>query len=116
MRSRFVLFLVAALVFAPGWGDESLSRLGTSSDLAARALAPTFEEANAERTAKQTVTRELDGKTRSLWHTHLAGVAAGAGFQPPSLVLLAAAIGLAIVAARQARFFQPQRAPPRLTV
>lgn len=117
MRSRFVLLLAAAVVFAPGWGDgASQSRLGTSSDLAARVLAPTFEEANADRTAKQAPARELDGKTRSLWDTHLAGVADGAGFQPPPLLLLAAVIGLTIVATRQARFLRPQRAPPRLTV
>ena len=117
MRSRFVLFLAAVVVFAPGWGAEApLSRLGTSSDLAARVLAPTFEEAKAERTAKQAPTRELEGKTRSLWHTHLAGVTEGSGLQPPPLVLLAAVIGLAAVAARQPGFFRPQRAPPRLAV
>lgn len=117
MRSRFALFLAAAVVFAPGWGgDEPLSRIGTSSDLAARVLAPTFKEASAERSAKQAPTKELDGKTRSLWHRHIAGVAGGGGLQPPTLVLLAAVVALTAVATRQARFLRPQRAPPRRTV
>ena len=117
MRSKFVLFLAAAaVVFAPAWGDGAPLSNGSSSDLAARVLAPTFDEGKAERTAKQAPTRELDGKTRSLWHTPLAGIAEGVGFQPPTLVLLAAVIGLAISRARQLRFFGPERAPPHLTV
>lgn len=114
MRSRLVLLLAAAVVFAPGWvGGASAARDGSSSDLAARVLAPTFDEATADRTTRQASDKQLDrGKTRSLWHNNVGGLADADGFAPPLLVLLAAVIGLAAPATLRPQRFRPQRAPP----
>ncbi|MDQ3646289.1 MAG: hypothetical protein M3345_05060 [Actinomycetota bacterium] len=118
MRSRFVLLLAAAIVFAPGWaGGASAARDGSSSDLAARVLAPTFDEAPAERTTKQASTKQLDrGQSRRLWHKNVIGFADAGGFEPPSLVLVAAVIGLTAAARFRPRLFRSQRAPPLQTV
>lgn len=118
MRSRLVLLLAAAIVFAPGWvGSASAARDGSSSDLAARVLAPTFDEATADRTTKRASTKQLDrSHSRSLWHKNVIGFADAGGFAPPLLVLLAAVIGLTAAATLRPHLFRPQRAPPPLTV
>lgn len=118
MRSRLALLLAVAVVFAPGWaGGASAARDGSSSDLAARVLAPTFDEATADRTTKQASTKELDrGKARSPWHKQIVGLADVRDFEPPLLVLFAAVSGLTAAAARRPRLFRPQRAPPLQTV
>lgn len=118
MRSRLVLLLTAAIVFAPGWaGGASAAPNGSSSDLAARVLAPTFDEATADRTTRQRSDKQLDrGKTRALWQNNVVGFADADGFEPPLLVLLAAVIGLTAAATLRPYRFRPQRAPPLQTV
>lgn len=117
MRSRLVLLLAAAVVFAPGWaGGAPGARDARPSDLA-RVLAPTFDEARSDRSTKQASTKEFDrGKTRSLWHNNVVGLAEARGFQPPPLVLLAALLGLIAAATLRSRLFHSQRAPPLQTV
>lgn len=118
MRSRLVLLLAAAVVFAPGWaGGASAAQDGGSTDLAARVLAPTFDEATAERTTRKASDKQLDrGRTRGLWHNNVLTLADADGFEPPSLVLLTAVTGLAVAATLRPQRLRPQRAPPLQTV
>lgn len=45
MRSRLALFVVAVVIFAPGWYGRGHSARPQGADLAARMLAPTWDEA-----------------------------------------------------------------------
>lgn len=115
MPGRWVLLLAAAVVFAPGWaGGAPLSLNASSSDLAARVLAPTFEEASTDRTAKKKAsTKEADRqKAWSSWDSHASLVADARRLQPPPLALLATVIGMAAVATLRPRVTRAQRAPP----
>lgn len=117
MRSKLVLLLAAAVVFAPG-GDagEGFSHFKTSSELAGRVLAPTFTEANTERVRKPLVARELSSpRIRSDSSRDLVGVLDGTGINGPSSLLLAVAATAMALATRLLRGCCAQRAPPLLT-
>lgn len=116
MRSKLVLLLAAAVVFAPGGNaGEGFSHSTTSSELAGRVLAPTFTAANTERVWKPLVTRELAPKVRSDSKRDLAGMMDGAGVNAPAAFLLAVAGTAIALAARRLRDCCAQRAPPLLT-
>lgn len=118
MRSKLVLLLAAAVVFAPGGNaGEGFSHSKTPSELAGRVLAPTFTAANTERVWKPVVTRELvSPKARSDSNRDLVGMMDGARINGPAALLLAA-VGAAIaLAARRLRDCRAKRAPPVLTV
>lgn len=117
MRSKLVLLLAAAVVFAPGGNTgEGFSHSKTSSELAGRVLAPTFTAANTERVWKPLATRELASpKVRSDSNRDLVGMMDGAGMNGPAAFLLAAAGTAIALAARRLRDCCAQRAPPLLT-
>jgi hypothetical protein len=53
VRSRLALFVVAAVIFAPGWYGRGRPQPAQGADLAARILAPTWDEGTVARTAPE---------------------------------------------------------------
>ena len=53
MRSRLALFVVAVVIFAPGWYGREHSAPSQGADLAARMLAPTWDEGAVTRVAPE---------------------------------------------------------------
>lgn len=53
LGSRLVLFVIAAVIFAPGWYGRGRSEPPLGGDLAARILAPTWDEGAVARAAPE---------------------------------------------------------------
>jgi hypothetical protein len=53
LRSTAWLFVMAAVIFAPGWYGQGRSGLPREADLGTRMLAPTFDEGTVARTASE---------------------------------------------------------------
>ena len=111
-----ILVAAAVLVFAPGWGGEPTpSSSKTSSELVGRILAPTFDEASAERMGRGAFEKRGSRvKPHGYSSKFVASLSAATSMQPPTQLLLAAVIALALVVSRQLPRFNAQRAPPHL--
>lgn len=53
VRSRLALFVVAAVILAPGWYGQGRPEPAQGADLAARMLAPTWDEGAVARAAPE---------------------------------------------------------------
>jgi hypothetical protein len=115
MRSRFALFIAAAVVFAPGWqGQEAPQRSG-ASDLAARVLAPTGDP-GAIREAVADTTGQFGGRQSKRWRlgvTFHAVSAFGLGASALAIAWLVTSYLGSLSALYRLRF-RFSRAPPPL--
>ena len=66
MRSRLVLFLVAAVIWAPGWYGQGAPQYQRGGDLTARVLAPTVNEGQIRKLAVQPK-HQLSGRQAKGW-------------------------------------------------
>jgi hypothetical protein len=66
MRSRFALFMAAAVIFAPGWHGQGAPQRPRASDLAAGVLAPTGDH-GAIREAVADTTGQFGGRQSKRW-------------------------------------------------
>src|SRR5919108_1253849 len=78
MRFRLALLLAASITFAPAWNGQG-HRLSTRGDLAARMLAPTFDEGTL-REAPPEVKHQIGGRHPKRFRSDIAlgGLPAGA--------------------------------------
>lgn len=111
MRAKLAVAIAVALVFAPGWGGErSAAQNDGSTEVAARMLAPTFDEADTNaQSAQKRLERQSPRSDRSkftLWRS---------GSDTPHMPLgLILASTFAVAFLRQLRDprTRPRRAPP----
>ncbi len=111
MTAKFALLVAAAVVFAPGWGVAHDSDPGPASAVAARMLAPTFDEADRSSVAVHKRQARVDfGRldTKLLpWKLPMS---------PPALgvLIFVALTTLVLLDAVELRRPDSERAPPRL--
>ena len=115
MRPRLALLVIAAVIFAPGWYGQGQMEPPQGADLAARVLAPTFNE-GIVRDRAAGVTHQLTGRDTKRVHPidPLAGLAPFlvATFGPAVMWLISSdLIGLTRRVRRSRRL---SRAPPLL--
>lgn len=112
VRAKLALLIAAAVVFAPGWGAAREAKVAPDAAVAARMLAPTFDEA-ADQTSvavhkrqARIDARRLDGKLLP-WRLPPS---------PPTLALLilVALAALVVLDAVELKKPDSERAPPRL--
>lgn len=112
MRAKLAVFAAAAVVFAPGWGAEGIPQQKPSpSDVAARMLAPTFEEADRSTSVKK---RSERPKPRDTGNNYLSFLTVSSEPEPPRELILSAIVAFAFVTACQSRRTRSRRAPPLL--
>jgi hypothetical protein len=110
VRAKLAVFLVAAVVFAPGWGGEHfVGRNRPPAEVGARMLAPTFDEADRS----GSVLKWLDqlSPTRNT-NKLVPWTSSEAPPEPPSEVLLAALTALALLTTIELARPRHGRAPP----
>lgn len=113
MRARLAAVLAAAVVFAPGWGaDRPADSVRPSNDVAARILAPTFDEAAETRTAGSTQKRFDRVGPRSEPSKLLPWQSVSGTPARPLGLILAAATVVAPLQALEGRLPRLGRAPP----
>ncbi len=116
MRAKLALLAAAAVVFAPGWqASDAVPGRPAGVDLAARILAPTFDEASAVSQADRGAYKALDrAKTRKPSSKFFAWQSAA--YDPPSSDFLwsalVAVVLLAVTAGSPST--RSPRAPPLL--
>ena len=120
MRARLVLFIAAAVVFAPGWHTDN-GRRGPDAgvSVAGRILAPTVEEANvASDPAAVKASKRLDrSKPRIGFSKVIAwGSSTSAHPSPDQLWMAAVAVAVLAVAAHRPSTRAPRGPPHVLTV
>lgn len=115
MRSRFALFVAAAVVFAPGWHGQDRPQPLRGSDLAASVLAPTVDEGAISEAAAD-ATYQLGGRHAKRWRpgiTFEAVATIGAGGLALAIFWLVAPYAEPLIGLYRLRF-RFSRAPPRL--
>jgi hypothetical protein len=115
MRSRFAFFLVAAVVFAPGWHGGGAPEHPRGSDLAARVLAPTVDE-GAIREAAADIEHQVSGRHSKRWRLGItleAFVTLGLGPLTPAIFWVIASYS-GHLSDLFRRHFHSSRAPPLL--
>ena len=113
MRSRFALFVAAAVIFAPGWHGQGRPQPLRGSDLAASVLAPTVDEGAIREAAANA--HQLGGRHTKRWRpgiTFEAVAAIGVGGVPLAIFWLVALYAAPQVGLYRLRF-RFSRAPPR---
>ena len=114
MRAKVTVLVVWAIVFAPGWGGlETDAASRTPPELAARMLAPTFDEATERANGSFEQRR---GSLEPAGASHELGTlpAASPATKPPIELVVAAITALALRGSRERSRFRAQRGPPRL--
>ena len=114
MRSRFALFIAAAIVFAPGWHGQDRPQPLRGSDLAASVLAPAVDEGAISETAAN-ATHQLGGRHAKRWRpgiTFEAVAAIGVGGLPLAIFWLIGICAAPLIGLYRPRFHL-SRAPPR---
>jgi hypothetical protein len=114
MRSRLVLLVAAAVIFAPGWSGQEPPQHPRASDLGARVLAPTVDE-GVIRDVAADVNDQLRGRHATRWRPGInAGLIDTSGVGALALVIFW------VVASYSGPFldlyrvrFRFSRAPPR---
>jgi hypothetical protein len=115
MRSRFALFIAAAIVFAPGWHGQDPPQPLRGSDLAASVLAPTVDEGAVSETSKD-AKAQLGGRHTKRWRkgiTFEAVASIGVGGLAPGIFWLITSHFRPLLGLHRLRF-RFSRAPPRL--
>ncbi len=114
LRSRLALLVAAAVVFAPGWQGDGSPTPPRGSDLAARVLAPTFDQ-GAIRDAVADVKHQPSARQAKRRPGDISAAVAGFGLVAAGLVILW------VLAFVRRPFFSPpalhaffSRAPPYL--
>jgi hypothetical protein len=114
MRSRFALFVAAAVIFAPGSHGQVRPQPLRGSDLAASILAPTVDE-GAIGEAAANATHQLGGRHTKRWRpgiTFETVATIGVGGVPLALFWLVALNAAPQIGLCRLRF-RFSRAPPR---
>ncbi|HZJ51783.1 MAG TPA: hypothetical protein VFF07_13290 [Actinomycetota bacterium] len=114
MRSRFALFVAAAVIFAPGWHGQDRPQPLRGSDLAASVLAPTVDE-GAISEAAANATHQLGGRHTKRWRpdiTFETVATIGVGGLPLAIFWLVALYAAPQIGLYRLRF-RFSRAPPR---
>jgi len=114
MRSRLVLFLVAAVIWAPGWYGQGQPQHQRGGNLAARVLAPTVNEGEIRKLAVQQK-HQLSGRQAKRWGSDITIKAvATLGLGTVTLVgFWVVGFYSGPVLARYSLLFRFSRAPPR---
>jgi len=114
-RSRLVLFLVAAVILAPGWYGQGPPQQ-QRGNLAARVLAPTVNEGEIRKPAVQQK-HQLSGRQAKRWGSDITiKAAATLGLGKVTLVGFGVVGFYSVpVLARYSLLFRFSRAPPRPT-
>ena len=110
MRSRLVLFLVAAVIWAPGWYGQGPPQHQRGANLAARVLAPTVNEGEIRKLAEH----QLSGRQAKRWGSYITIKAVSTlGLATVSLVgFWVVGFYSRPVLARYSLLFRFSRAPP----
>ncbi len=113
MKANLAILVAVVVVFAPGWGgDLGPEQALPSPDVAARILAPTFDEA-VDRGAGSVHNRLERHSSRGDTYTLVTSTPVVPALQPRELVL-AALVAVALIAVGGSRRPHVGRAPPLL--